>query len=159
MELQHFLLTLLIIYVAAKAAGEMAARLGQSAVLGELLAGIVIGPSVFDLVQETETLKLLGQIGVILLLFEVGLESDLHAFLRVGPSAVIVATIGVAVPFALGYAVSVLLDVGHLPGIFMGATLTATSVAISARVLTDLGRLHSREGNIILGAAVIDDIF
>lgn len=158
MELQHFLLTLLIIYVAAKGAGEIAVRLGQSAVLGELLAGILIGPSVLHLVHETETLKLLGEIGVILLLFEVGLESDLHAFLRVGPSAAVVASIGVAVPFALGYAVSVLLDLGHLPAIFMGATLMATSVAISARVLADLGRLHSREGQIILGAAVIDDI-
>jgi Kef-type K+ transport system membrane component KefB len=93
-----------------------------------------------------------------LLLFEVGLESDLQSFFRVGPSAAVVALIGVAVPFALGYGVAAMLHLTTLQAIFVGATLTATSVAISARVLSDLGRLQSREGTIILGAAVLDDI-
>jgi Kef-type K+ transport system membrane component KefB len=127
-------------------------------VLGELLAGVFMGPSLLGLVHPTETLTLLGEIGVMLLLFEVGLESDLQSFLRVGPSAAVVALIGVAVPFALGYGVAAMLHVTTLQAIFVGATLTATSVAISARVLSDLGRLQSREGNIILGAAVLDDI-
>jgi Kef-type K+ transport system membrane component KefB len=127
-------------------------------VLGELLAGVFMGPSLLGLIHPTETLTLLGEIGVMLLLFEVGLESDLQSFLRVGPSAAVVALIGVAVPFALGYGVAAMLHVTTLQAIFVGATLTATSVAISARVLSDLGRLQSREGNIILGAAVLDDI-
>ncbi|WP_447985680.1 cation:proton antiporter [Nitrospira sp. Nam74] len=158
MELNGFLFSLIVIYISARLLGELAVRIGQSSVLGELLAGILVGPSVLGLVHQTETLTLLGEIGVMLLLFEVGLESDLQSFLRVGPSAAVVALIGVAVPFGLGYGVASILDFTALQAIFIGATLTATSVAISARVLSDLGRLQSREGNIILGAAVLDDI-
>ena len=158
MELKTFLFSLIVIYLSARLLGELAVRIGQSSVLGELLAGVLVGPSLLGLIHPTETLTLLGEIGVMLLLFEVGLESDLQSFLRVGPSAVVVALIGVAVPFALGYGVAVLLQLTTLQAIFVGATLTATSVAISARVLSDLGRLQSHEGNIILGAAVLDDI-
>lgn len=158
MELKTFLFSLIVIYLSARLLGELAVRIGQSSVLGELLAGVLVGPSLLGLIHPTETLTLLGEIGVMLLLFEVGLESDLQSFLRVGPSAVVVALIGVAVPFALGYEVAVLLQLTTLQAIFAGATLTATSVAISARVLSDLGRLQSHEGNIILGAAVLDDI-
>jgi Kef-type K+ transport system membrane component KefB len=158
MELKAFLFSLIVIYISARLLGELAVRIGQSSVLGELLAGVLVGPSLLGLVHQTETLTLLGEIGVMLLLFEVGLESDLQSFLRVGPSAAVVALIGVAVPFALGYGVAATLHFTPLQAIFMGATLTATSVAISARVLSDLGRLQSREGNIILGAAVLDDI-
>jgi Kef-type K+ transport system membrane component KefB len=158
MELKTFLFSLIVIYLSARLLGELSVRIGQSSVLGELLAGVLVGPSVLGLVHQTETLTLLGEIGVMLLLFEVGLESDLQSFLRVGPSAAIVALIGVAVPFALGYGVAATLHFTPLQAIFIGATLTATSVAISARVLSDLGRLQSREGNIILGAAVLDDI-
>lgn len=158
MELKTFLFSLIVIYLSARLLGELTVRIGQSSVLGELLAGVLVGPSLLGLIHPTETLTLLGEIGVMLLLFEVGLESDLQSFLRVGPSAVVVALIGVAVPFALGYGVAVLLQLTTLQAIFVGATLTATSVAISARVLSDLGRLQSHEGNIILGAAVLDDI-
>ena len=158
MELKTFLFSLIVIYLSARLLGELAVRIGQSSVLGELLAGVLVGPSLLGLIHPTETLTLLGEIGVMLLLFEVGLESDLQSFLRVGPSAAVVALIGVAVPFALGYGVAVLLQLTTLQAIFVGATLTATSVAISARVLSDLGRLQSHEGNIILGAAVLDDI-
>lgn len=84
MSLQEFLWSLIVIYIAARAMGELAIRVGQSAVLGELLAGVLVGSSVLGLVEPTETLKLLGEIGVILLLFEVGLESDLQSFLKVG---------------------------------------------------------------------------
>ena len=158
MELKTFLFSLIVIYLSARLLGELTVRIGQSSVLGELLAGVLVGPSLLGLIHPTETLTLLGEIGVMLLLFEVGLESDLQSFLRVGPSAAVVALIGVAVPFALGYGVAVLLQLTTLQAIFVGATLTATSVAISARVLSDLGRLQSHEGNIILGAAVLDDI-
>lgn len=158
MELKDFLWSLITIYVCARVLGELAVRIGQSAVLGELLAGVLIGGSVLGWVEETETLKLLGQIGVMLLLFEIGLESDLQSFLKVGRSAALVAAIGVVVPFALGYALALALHLTQLQAIFIGATLTATSVAISARGLSDLGKLRTREGNIILGAAVLDDI-
>ncbi len=158
MELKDLLFGLIIIYASAKVMGELAVRVGQSAVLGELLAGVLVGGSVLGLVHETETLKLLGEIGVMLLLFEVGLESDLQSFLRVGRSAAAVAAIGVIVPFGLGYPLALALNLNHMQAVFISATLTATSVAISARVLSDLNRLKTAEGNIILGAAVIDDI-
>jgi Kef-type K+ transport system membrane component KefB len=158
MELKDFLWSLIIIYVCARVLGELAMRIGQSAVLGELLAGIVIGGSGLGWVEETETLHLLGQVGVMLLLFEIGLESDLQSFLKVGLSAATVATIGVLVPFLLGYGLALALHLTQLQAVFIGATLTATSVAISARGLSDLGKLRTREGNIILGAAVLDDI-
>ena len=158
MDLKTFLFHLIVIYISARVLGEVAGRMGQPSVLGELLAGVLVGPSLLGLVQPTEILTLLGEIGVMLLLFEVGLESDLQAFLKVGPSAGVVALIGVAAPFGLGYVVATLLHLTQLQSIFIGATLTATSVAISARVLSDLGQLKSREGTIILGAAVLDDI-
>ena len=158
MELKDFLWSLIIIYVCARVLGELAARIGQSAVLGELLAGVLIGGSVFGWVEQTEPLRLLGEIGVMLLLFEVGLESDLQSFLKVGWSAAAVALIGVVTPFVLGYGLALALHMTQLQAVFVGATLTATSVAISARVLYDLGKLKTAEGNIILGAAVLDDI-
>jgi Kef-type K+ transport system membrane component KefB len=158
MNFSSLLWSLIVIYAAARLMGELAARLGQSPVLGELIAGVLVGSSVLGLVHETEILKLLGEIGVMLLLFEVGLESDLQSFLKVGPSAAFVAVIGVTAPFVLGYAVASAFGLSALKAVFVGATLTATSVAISARVLSDLGGLKTPEGNIILGAAVLDDV-
>lgn len=158
MEFTSFLSSLLVIYIAARLCGELAARVGQSPVLGELLAGVLVGSSGFGWVEQTEVLRLLGELGVMLLLFEVGLESDLQSFLRVGWSAASVATVGVVTPFLFGYGVAIVLQMTQLQAIFVGATLTATSVAISARVLSDLGHLKSAEGNIILGAAVLDDV-
>ncbi len=158
MELQHFLLNLIIVYASARLLGEAADRLGQPALLGELLAGVLIGGSLLGWAEATEPLRLLGDIGVMLLLFEIGLESDLQSFLRIGKTASLVATIGVAAPFALGYLLGLALHLSHLQSVFIGATLTATSIAVSARTLTELGRLKTAEGQIILGAAVIDDI-
>ena len=158
MELAPFLLSLIIIYASARLFSELAIRLGQSAVLGELLAGVLVGGSVLGWVEPTQTLKLMGGIGVMLLLFEVGLKSDLRSFLKVGAAAAAVAAIGVVTPFVLGYGLALLLHMSQLQAIFVGATLTATSVGFSARVLEDLGKLKTPEGNIILGAAVIDDI-
>lgn len=158
MDLQDFLLSLIIIYSVARVMGEIATRLGQPAVLGELLAGVLIGEHLLGWVEETSTLKLMGEIGVMLLLFEVGLESDLHAFLKVGRAATLVATIGVALPFLLGDLLGVALGLSQLQAIFLGATLTATSIAISARALAELGRLKTPDGHIVLGAAVIDDL-
>ncbi|MBI4544974.1 MAG: cation:proton antiporter [Gemmatimonadetes bacterium] len=144
---------------AAKIAGELAERIGQPAVLGELLAGVALGASILGVVDPADPLiHLLAQFGVIILLFEIGLETDLRRLLRVGPASSIVAIVGVVLPFGLGYAALVGLGFPALPAVVAGAALTATSVGITARVLSDLGRLHEPESQIVLGAAVIDDV-
>jgi Kef-type K+ transport system membrane component KefB len=158
MTLHEFLVSLIILYVSARVFGELAVRLGQSAVLGDLVAGVLIGSSGLGWVEPTETLKLMGEIGVMLLLFEIGLESDPQTFFRVWKASAGVAVIGVLAPFVLGYGLAVAAGLGPLQAAFIGATLMATSVAISVRVLADFDRLRSAEGSIILGAAVIDDI-
>lgn len=155
----QFLFLLAVILIAAKILGELAERIGQPAVVGELLAGVVLGPSVIGFVDPTlPPLHLIAEIGVVLLLFGIGLETDLKRLMSVGGAAFTVAVVGVLVPFALGYVVSRALGLELLPAIVAGAALTATSVGITARVLADLGRLQSVEGQIVLGAAVIDDV-
>ena len=155
-----------IILVVAKLSGEIFERMHQPAVLGELCAGIVLGNLVifgFDRVESlktNETIAALGELGVIILLFEVGLESDLKEMMEVGWSSLLVALLGVIAPFLLGWAVSAYFipEEARLAHIFIGATLCATSVGITARVFKDLGKLGTREARIILGAAVIDDV-
>jgi Kef-type K+ transport system membrane component KefB len=146
------LLGLVVIWLAAKLAGEGMDRIGQTAVLGELLAGVIIGPGVLGLVHESEALHALAELGVLILLFEVGLESDVHDLLRAGLQATLVAVVGVAVPFAVGY--GVMHGLGHPPllAVFVGATFTATSVGITARVLADLGRLQDAAAKVVLGS-------
>jgi Kef-type K+ transport system membrane component KefB len=161
-------LGLAILVVAAKCGGLLAERWGQPAVLGELLVGIGAGnvlPPLFGergiaFVRGDPTLHVLAEIGVLILLFDVGLEADLRALVRVGPSAALVAAIGVVVPFALGWGTArwLLPESSTLAHVFVGATLTATSVGITVRVLKDLGALQSREGQVILGTAVLDDV-
>lgn len=161
MDFAHIAIVLVIILAAAKVLGEISERMGQPAVLGELFAGILIGPHVLGFVHGNETIEviaLLAQIGAVLLLFEVGLESDLDEFLQVGISALTVALVGVALPLVLGYGAAVLLGFGGFVPLFVGATLTATSVGITARVLTDLSQIQSKEAKTVLGAAVIDDV-
>jgi len=158
MTMPEFLLALVLILLAAKLASEGIERLGQTAVLGELLAGILIGPGVLGLVHESEILRLLAEIGVILLLFEIGLESDLSELVRVGTQAAVVALAGVLTPMGLGYLVGVWWGFSPRVAVFLGATLTATSVGITARVLSDLGRLQEASSRVVLGAALIDDI-
>jgi Kef-type K+ transport system membrane component KefB len=158
MDVGQLLVGLAIVWIAAKAAGEVMERLGQTSVLGELLAGVVIGPGVLGLVHESELLLALAELGVIILLFEVGLESDLSDLLRAGPQSMLVAIVGVVVPLLLGFALMRALGQPPLVAVFVGATLTATSVGITARVLTDLGRLHDAAAKVVLGAAVADDV-
>src|SRR5262245_45728322 len=158
MEFRELLLGLVLVWFAAKAAGEGVERLGQTAVLGELLAGVILGPGVVGLVHESEALHALAELGVLILLFEVGLESDLYELVRAGLQATLVALVGVAVPFAVGYAVMGWFGHPPLLAVFVGATLTATSVGITARVLADLGRLQDAAAKVVLGAAVVDDV-
>jgi Kef-type K+ transport system membrane component KefB len=157
-EFRELLVGLVLVWLAAKVAGEAMERVGQTAVLGELLAGVLIGPGVLSLVQESDALHALAELGVLILLFEVGLESDLGELLRAGLQASLVALVGVAVPFAVGYGVMAWLGHPALLAVFVGATFTATSVGITARVLADLGRLQDAAAKVVLGAAVVDDI-
>jgi len=161
-QITQAILSIIVILVFAKVFGELAERIGQPPVLGELVGGVVLAATVFKWmhVQANDNLPLLllAELGVILLLFEVGLESDLGEFLRVGPSAFMVAVVGAAGPFAVGYFGSLLFHLPHTAAVFIGATLTATSVGITARTLSDLGQLRTREAKVILGAAVIDDV-
>lgn len=159
MSIAEFLLALIAIFIAAKAFGEIAERLGQPAVLGELLGGVLIGVSGLHLVDPHDTtIHLLSELGVILLLFLIGLETDLKKLMSVGGSATAVAIVGVALPFAGGWLLGRALGFNPMVSVFLGAALTATSVGITARVLSDLGHLKDDESQIILGAAVVDDI-
>lgn len=150
----------------AKLLGHISALLGQPSVLGELCAGILIGNlglagfHGFDGIASDPSVDILAQIGVIVLLFSVGLESTIRDLLSVGWSSLIVATLGVAAPFALGWLVGAWLlpDASAYVHAFLGAILCATSVGITARVLQDLGKSRTVESRIILGAAVIDDV-
>lgn len=160
------LLSLAVVLFAAKVGGEIATRLGQPAVLGELGAGVLlgnlnlIGVSAAASMKDDPALDLLARVGVLLLLFGVGLESTVREMLRVGLSSFLVAVIGVIAPFALGWGAGAWLLPGASPyaHAFLGATLSATSVGITARVLEDLKRSRSDEARVILGAAVIDDV-
>jgi Kef-type K+ transport system membrane component KefB len=158
LHLSEFLLAFASALLGAKLLGEIAERLGQPAVLGELLAGVLLGPSVLGLVPLSHGVLLVAEIGVILLLFEVGLETDVTELLKVGGPAAAVALSGMVLPFAGGYLTASALGHPGLTAIFVGAAMTATSVGITARVLSELKVLESREGKIILGAAVVDDI-
>jgi Kef-type K+ transport system membrane component KefB len=159
MSVPDFLFLLVIILVSAKLLGELAEKIGQPAVLGELLAGVLLGGSVLGVLDpHVEIVHLLAEVGVILLLFQIGLETNLARFMKVGGTAAMVAVVGVALPFALGYLTSIALGLPTLPAVVCGAALTATSVGITARVLSDLGRLQEPESQVVLGAAVIDDI-
>jgi Kef-type K+ transport system membrane component KefB len=159
-------LAVAVMLAAAKLGGDVAARFGQPAVLGELVAGVVVGNVSllgvpwFRSFTANPSIDVLAQLGVLILLFEVGLESTVRDMMRVGLTALLVAVLGVVTPFALGWGVGAVLlpDHGRYAHAFLGATLTATSVGITARVLSDLGKSRSSEARVILGAAVIDDV-
>ena len=187
------LLSAVTIYFAAKLGGELCAAFDFPSVLGELIAGVVVGVSALHLLVfpeggievgdsfimqflqitsnltpenaaatfhiQSEVISLLAEIGVIVLLFEIGLESNLKELMEVGTQALIVAVVGVVAPFAAGTAgLMIIFNVPVVPAIFAGAALTATSIGITSRVLSEMGQLTSKEGQIILGAAVIDDV-
>jgi Kef-type K+ transport system membrane component KefB len=191
--LSGVLLTLVVIYIASKIGAEVAKKFDFPPVLGELVAGVIVGVSALHLLifpenglsandsllmsllqqlngltpeaaarifeSQSEVISVLAEIGVIILLFEIGLESDLRQLQQVGIQATVVACVGVAAPFAAGTAgLMLLFHVPTLPAIFAGAALTATSIGITSKVLSEIGRLQSKEGQIIVGAAVIDDV-
>ena len=157
------LLALAVVLCASKLGGHLAARSGNPAVVGELLAGVALGNlpwAGWAGLAALPALDVLARLGVVLLLFEVGLESTTRDMLKVGPFSFLVAVVGVVTPCALGWAASAWLLPAAGPALhaFVGATLTATSVGITARVLKDVGSGQTPEARIILGAAVIDDV-
>ncbi len=159
-------LALAVILVGAKVGGDLAVRLGQPAVLGELLFGVIlgnlslVGVTAVEWIETDSSIEMLAGIGVLILLFEVGLESTVSQMMKVGGSSLLVAVLGVVIPFALGWLVGMWLLPNSSVYVhsFLGATLSATSVGITARVLKDLGHSQSNEARVILGAAVIDDV-
>jgi Kef-type K+ transport system membrane component KefB len=191
--LNSVLLSLVVIYLASKLGAEAAKRFDLPPVLGELIAGVIVGISALHLIifpgngltaadsvimqflqqispltpaalsevfaSQSEIIGALAELGVIILLFEIGLESDLRQLKAVGSQAVVVACVGVAAPFAAGTAgLMLIFQVPAIPAIFAGAALTATSIGITSKVLSEIGQLKSKEGQIIVGAAIIDDV-
>lgn len=157
-HLTQVLLQLFAILVAAKIGNEIFRRLGQPTVVGEILGGVIAGPAVLGVYEVNAETELFAEIGVVLLLFQVGLETRLHDLLRVGRTALAVGILGVILPFAGGFAAAELAGGDLSLAIFLAAALTATSVGITSNVLRDLGALNTQAGRIILGAAVIDDV-
>lgn len=159
MEEAQFFLQLAIILITARVAAELMSRLGAPSVIGELAAGILLGPSLLGLIEPNQVIHLLAQIGVIMLLFEVGLETDIGRLMKSGKSSTGVAIGGFIAPFAMGYGLAFyVFELELLKALFIGGALTATSIGVTVRILRDLGRQNSYEGQIVLGAAVIDDI-
>ena len=159
METHQFFFYLLIILLTARVFAELAVRMQAPAVIGELFAGVLLGPSLLGWIEPAEAIKLMAEIGIILLLFEVGLETDVKRLVHTGLKSVVVALTGFVLPllfgFALGYWV---FELSLLVSLFIGGTLTATSIGITVRVLADLRRQQAPEGQIVLGAAVLDDV-
>jgi Na+:H+ antiporter len=154
----HFLLELFLMFAGGKVLAEIFERLRQPPVVGEILAGVLLGPSLLNLVHVTEMNLGIAEMGAIFLLFTVGLDTRPGELLEVGWIASLVATIGVIVPFALGFFYMDVMEHSLVEAIFVGAAMVATSVGITARVLSDMGALSTRVARVILGAAVLDDI-
>src|SRR5258708_1779772 len=151
-------LAMLIIFGSAKLLAELFERLGQPGIVGEILAGALVGPSLLGWIQPNEMLKALSDLGVMFLLFGVGLEVKASELLRVGGKATLVATLGVIVPFFAGWGILSLWGAPQIEAVFVGAAMVATSVGITASVLSARGLLHEVASKIILTAAVIDDV-
>lgn len=153
----HFI-ELFVLIAATQIVGWLFRRFGQPAVIGELLAGVIVGPSLLGWVAEGEILEFISELGAVFLLFMVGLETRLKDILSVGVQALVVALLGVALPFAGGYLYGGVVGFDQLASLFLGTALVATSVGITARVLGELGVISRSYSRIILGAAVIDDV-
>jgi Kef-type K+ transport system membrane component KefB len=151
-------LAMLIVFGAAKLFAELMERLRQPGIVGEILAGAIVGPSVLGWVEPTELLHALSELGVMFLLFRVGLEVKSSELMQVGPTAALVAFLGVLVPMGFGWGIMRAWGYPQVESVFVGAAMVATSVGITAQVLAAKGLLHTKSAKIILGAAVIDDI-
>ncbi len=159
MDTSTAILHVATILIAARIMGEVAARLGIPSVIGEIVAGVILGPSMIGLIEAEGLIWVLAEIGIILLLFEVGLETDIGELASAGTKSIIVAIAGFLLPFASCFTISYYgFELDFLVSLLIAGTMTATSIGITMRTLTDLDRDQSHEGHIILGAAVLDDI-
>ncbi|MBB3128749.1 monovalent cation:proton antiporter-2 (CPA2) family protein [Paenibacillus rhizosphaerae] len=154
----QFVLYIALILLFTKITGDLSVRIGQPAVLGKLIAGIVLGPAVLGWIHTDEFIHFFSEIGVLLLMFIAGLETDLDQLRKNWRSAIAVAVGGIILPFFGGYAVAEAFGFAQNYALFMGVVFSATSVSISVQVLKEMDRLSSREGTTILGAAVVDDV-
>ena len=157
-NITKILFEILLIFFSAKLLGEIFERLKQPAVIGEIIAGIIIGPFLLNLLSPEKTYEVLAQIGIIILLFDVGLHIKIDEIMKLGWVSLLVAVLGVVFPFILGFFLSEFLGHTSIEAMFVAAALVATSVGITARVFADLGVIKSKASQIVLGAAVIDDI-
>jgi Kef-type K+ transport system membrane component KefB len=158
-EIDRLLLELFLIFAAAKLAGELFERIRQPPVIGELIVGVILGPHALGAIGESEVHEIFQQLGAIVLLFMVGLDTRLGELRAVGRRALGVGTLGIAMPFLTGLAFVTAIEGSLDEGMFVGAAMVATSVGITARVLADLGVIHEVESRIVLGAAVVDDVW
>src|SRR5690242_12972974 len=149
-------LSMLVVFVSAKLLAELFERLGQPGIVGEILAGVLIGPGVLNWIAPTGLLNALADLGAMFLLFRVGLEVKAHELMKLGGSASLVAATGVVVPFLTGWAILMGWGASQNEAVFVGAAMVATSVGITARVLAAKNLLRARASKIILAAAVID---
>ncbi len=158
--LAPILLKLIIVIAAARFAGVIAVKLKMPAVIGELLAGVALGPSIYHLITPASepVLSFLAEIGIILMLFEVGLESDIKDLLKEGRASLLVGSLGIVIPLLLGFVYVYSLGMGFMTALLIGIMLSATSIGITMRVFYELKKVHTKEAEIILGASVIDDI-
>lgn len=168
-HITQILFLLLLIFASAKLLGEVFERFKQSAVIGEILAGVILGPVLkmtgayelfpaLNLLGTSEIFTVLAEIGVIILLFNVGLHTKVEEIMRVGKSSLVVAVLGVIFPFIFGYLYTLIINHTTIEAMFIAAAMVATSVGITARVFADLGIVETRAARVILGAAVIDDV-
>ncbi|MDQ0089107.1 monovalent cation:proton antiporter-2 (CPA2) family protein [Paenibacillus anaericanus] len=154
----EFILYLVLIIFFTKVAGDLSVRIGQPAVLGKLIVGIILGPAVLGWIGNSSFIDELSEIGVLLLMFIAGLETDLDQLKKNWKSAFAVAVGGIILPFIGGYSAAIAFGFGQNYALFFGVIFCATSVSISVQVLKEMNKLNSREGTTILGAAVIDDV-
>lgn len=155
----HLLLVLAAVLLTTRALSALSEKVGQPAILGELVGGLLLGVSALGVLDPNEpAIQMLAQLGLLILLFEIGLATNLRALAKVGGTATVVAVVGVVLPFVFGYAALAAMGIGGIAAIVCAATLTATSIGISTRVLAELGFLPTQEGRVVLGAAVLDAI-
>ncbi len=158
MTIMDVFLELALILIVAKIFGYLSVRLGFPAALGQLIGGIIIGPSLLNLVSYDEGVRLLAELGVVMLLFLAGLETDVDEFKHVGVPAFVIAVLGVLIPFVLGYLGAMAWGFSSVEAMFLGGVLTATSVGLTTSILMEMKKLRTRVGTTILAAAVVDDV-
>ncbi|MDM0675258.1 cation:proton antiporter [Clostridium perfringens] len=159
----EFLFDLALILISTKLFGLITKKVRMPQVVGALVAGVILGPAVLNVLSETEFIQKLAELGVIVLMFTAGLETDINQLKKTGKASFIIAVLGVIIPLAVGFFIASIFNKGNdvntiLQNVFIGIILTATSVSITVETLKEMGKLNTREGNAILGAAIIDDI-